>query len=288
MKVKWLIDTSVSERGYQTGFPTLAQAARDAGHEVYETKYLPFSDHPDPNIPWTDGDTHCVVTHGSIQFIKQLQRAGPTAGLWWTPGPYFNDNVKNFHKYAVHIGSFNLLNNHYILLPFKEFLLRLDSYLEKYTHGVFIKPNSGMKEFTGKVLTIDNWETEIATMQQYEKVSDDSLVVISPALYPNDMNGEFRYIIADGKVVTGSEYRWDNILDVRRDTHPDADKLAKKIAEQEWQADRVYVCDIMICGGLPFVIELNAFSSSGLYACDTNKIVEALSAAAWKEYSGDD
>lgn len=50
----------------------------------------------------------------------------------------------------------------------------------------------------------------------------------------------------------------------------------------------MYVCDIALLGsGIAQVIELNAFSSSGLYACDTLKIVEAVSKAAEREHSGD-
>lgn len=101
-------------------------------------------------------------------------------------------------------------------------------------------------------------------------------------------------------MIAGSEYRWDNILDVRRDTHPICDALAKKIAEADWQADSVYVCDVALIddfiaadwGGPPAgltakVVELNAFSSSGLYACDTYKIVEAVSKVAHCEWQGE-
>jgi hypothetical protein len=75
--------------------------------------------------------------------------------------------------------------------------------------------------------------------------------------------------------------------------------MAKKIAEADWQADTCYVCDVALIdnftnadwGGPPTgqiakVVELNAFSSSGLYACDTYKIVEAVSAAAEREHKG--
>ena len=65
--------------------------------------------------------------------------------------------------------------------------------------------------------------------------------------------------------------------------------LVNKIATAEWQADRVYVCDIaLLDNDVAKVIELNAFSSSGLYACDTLKIVEAVSEEALKENEGID
>jgi hypothetical protein len=51
----------------------------------------------------------------------------------------------------------------------------------------------------------------------------------------------------------------------------------------------VYVCDVAWTDERQRarLIELNSFSSSGLYACDTRKIVSAVSAAAWNMYSSD-
>ena len=50
----------------------------------------------------------------------------------------------------------------------------------------------------------------------------------------------------------------------------------------------MYVCDVaLLPDDTAKVIELNAFSSSGLYACDTYKIVEAVSRAAMREYLGE-
>jgi hypothetical protein len=174
-----------------------------------------------------------------------------------------------------------MLNSDFYVIPYAEFVRR------KIPQGqaVFIKPDSGMKEFTGKVITWDKFDDEISSMNQIERVDPETLCVIAQ---PKPIAAEFRYVIADGSVITGSEYRWDNILDVRRDTLPICDELAAHVADMEWQADRVYVCDIALSNGVAKIVELNAFSSSGLYACDTHKIVAAVSTAALKECYGDD
>lgn len=185
------------------------------------------------------------------------------------PGAYFNDNVKSFAKFAPHIGE-DLLSSDYIILPYGEFVRR------KMTNR-FIKPLSGLKEFTGQVA---NWDDKLSHLH----IEPETLCVIAS---PKEIQAEFRYIIAERRVVTGSEYRWDDVLDVRRDTLPECDALAAKIAAAPWQADIVYVCDIAMTNEGPKVIELNAFSSSGLYACDTYKIVEAVGRAAMKEFNGE-
>jgi hypothetical protein len=68
--------------------------------------------------------------------------------------------------------------------------------------------------------------------------------------------------------------------------------MAQEVAQREWQPDRVYTCDIALTeiNGKQEarVLEFNAFSCSGLYACDTELIANAVSYAAWNEYSGDD
>lgn len=267
-KAQWLVDDLLTERAYETGYPSIEEVCKELGYSVYKTKYIPFSTEPDPNIPYGTFYTvkDCVITHGTVQFCKQIQKF---YGNYWLPGLYFNDNVKSFEKFAAHLGPY-LLNDDFFILPWAE-VVRRDC------RGFFVKPLSGMKEFTGQVIEDFRDITDVSG----GFVNPETLCVVST---PKKIDAEFRYVIVEGKVITGSEYRWDNILDVRRDTLPEADTLAKTIAELEWQADKVYVCDIAMHGGKPYVIELNAFSSSGFYACDTYKIVEAVSKAAENEF----
>jgi hypothetical protein len=276
MSICWLFDELLTERAENTGFPTLAEAARELGHRVYQTKYIPFSTEPDPRIAIEFWAGSCVVTYGTVQFCKQIEKS---YGRWWTPGMYFNANVKSWSKFAVYLGEY-LLNDDYIILPYGEAIRRLTTTVGLGARA-FIKPESGMKEFTGQVVD----RKTILEMSPHSPISSETLCVLA---LEKDIKAEFRYVICDKKVVTGSEYRWDNVLDVRRDTHPIADAMAEKVAKAGWQADTVYVCDVALVGDDEAkIIELNAFSSSGLYACDTYKIVDAVSKAAAREHSGE-
>jgi hypothetical protein len=274
MKVNWVVDTLLTERAENTGYPTLAEAARELGHNVYQTKYVPFSKETFGGGDWPFARGECVITYGTLEFCRQIEKS---MDRFWTPGMYLNANVKSFSKFAAHMGE-DLLNSDYVLLPFAEARRRFVD-----QNCMFIKPESGMKEFTGQLV---DYKKDFDKLSPYHKVGDDTLVVLAS---PKDIKAEFRYVIADRQVIAGSEYRWDNKLDVRSDTHPICDALAKKVAEAEWQADTVYVCDIaLIENDIAKVIELNAFSCSGLYACNTYRIVGAVSKAAWKEHCGDD
>lgn len=279
----WIIDESLNERQYETGFPTLAGAARSFGAEVITIKYKPFET-PEKLFAWEDlpSKGSCVVCYGTVEFCKKFESLW---GKMCTPGLYFNNNVKHFSRFAHRIESRNLLNSDYAIIPYGEFVRR------QYARAgftCFVKPESGMKQFTGQLISAASFEEDLKNLSPHHQIDSDELVVIAS---PQHIKAEFRYVIANRKVITGSEYRWDNVLDVRTDTHPVADVLAEKIAKAEWQADTVYVCDIALInqfsGPIAKVVELNAFSSSGLYACDTNKIVEAVSSAAMKEWSGE-
>lgn len=272
-KICWLVDELLTERAADSGFPSLEQAARELGHKVYKTKYIPFSREPDWFISTKFPKGSCVVTHGTVQFCQQIEKH---FGKMWTPSMYFNANVKSWSKFAPYIGN-DLLNDDYIILPYEDVKRRLVS-----QEAIFVKPESGLKEFTGQVIS---YKEDFEKLSPHHKIDPTTLCVVAAA---KDIRAEFRYVIVDKKVVTGSEYRWDNKLDVRIDTHPVCDAMAKKVAEADWQADTVYVCDVaLVDGDQAKVVELNAFSSSGLYACNTYKIVEAVSKAAYWEWCGE-
>jgi hypothetical protein len=287
--MKWVFDELLTEDMHSSGFPSLADVAQKMGHEVFRTKYVPFSHNIQDFIPYGAGS--CVVTYGTVQFCRQVEREH---GRYWTPGLYFNQNVKSFSKYSHHLGD-DLLNSDYYILPFGE--VRRMNFTWPAPGSVFIKPNSGMKEFTGQVIHWNNFKDDIRKLHGAveNNIDDDCLCVLAP---PRDIKAEFRYIICERQVITGSEYRWDNTLDIRRDTHVLCDAMAWKIANAKWQADTVYVCDVALLDNIlsstttspveiAKVVELNAFSCSGIYACDTYKIIEAVSKAAEREHNGD-
>jgi hypothetical protein len=275
MKPTFLVDEILSERSENTGFPSLGDAAEQSGYNVIRSKYIPFSSEividPAPMSYADFNELSCVVAHGTIQFIRQVEKK---YGRVWTPGMYFNKNVKSYEQFAIHYGE-DMLNSDYYILPLREIQRR-------GLRNIFIKPLSGMKEFTGQVI---KHADDLLALSKYEVLSPELLCVVAA---PKQIEGEFRYVIANGKVVTGSEYRWNDTLDVRIDTHPVCDQKAAQVASSKWQPDTVYVVDIALTGlGIAKIIELNAFSSSGLYACDTYKIVRAVAEAAEKEYIGE-
>jgi hypothetical protein len=260
-----------------TGFPTIAEAAAELGYPVYQTKWERGSTRPDPNIPFEEG---CVVTYGTHPFVRQI--AHHYAGRW-QPGAYSRVANHAFSTFAAYIGDL-LLSDDFVLLPFGEVIRRgFDAFGDAY----FIKPDSKIKAFTGFVMTREKYQTELTTLRDKSAIEDDLICVVAR---PRAIEAEFRFVIADREVVTGSQYRWDDRPDIRLDILPVCVEMAQEVARRPWQPDRCYTCDVALVDGgtRARVVELNTFSSSGLYACDTRKIVEAVSAASYREYLGED
>lgn len=277
--VKWVVDQLMLDRALPTGRPTLVEALRARGQEVFVASYDPKLPEP-PGLPQWKGE--CVVTYGSHQFVRKVTKA--RAGLW-QPGAYHRVERLSYSAYSPYIGDL-MLNDDFVILPYGEFKRRGPA---PWGEAVFLRPNAVTKTFTGFVISKDDFSHESNSLDRLSHLQPDDLVAVAT---PKPILGEFRFVVAEGRVVTGSAYSWDDRLDVRSDVDPASLSMAEEVARRDWQADAVYTCDVALTeiGGqrVPRVLELNAFSCSGLYACDAEKVAEAVSAAAWREWTGED
>lgn len=75
--VHWVIDSIIAERAPQfTGFPTLADAAREAGHVVHECRYIPIARRIEPEPALADFARRRVAYPGHFtRNVKNAHRA---------------------------------------------------------------------------------------------------------------------------------------------------------------------------------------------------------------------
>lgn len=297
MQVHWVVDTLLDERAEPTGLPTLSESVRAVGHVLHEVRYRQLRRSFEPEIDIDDPAT--VVFHGTHEGYRELRRrnknriadtnASISAEPILRPLGYCRYENLSYAGFASHIGS-RLLNSDFVMIPVGEIQRRCAAnpvaFLDQFGGSAFIRPNAVTKSFAARVLTLANVDIEMRTLAEIEVVAPDTLAVVTRQ---RDIEFEFRFVIANGVVVAQSQYQRNGEPDIRPDVAPEARILAATIARQNWQADTVYVCDIGILrgGSLPYVIELNSFSCAGLYACDTRAIVDAVSAAAIREFQGD-
>lgn len=220
-------------------------------------------------------DNRPYVCYGPIKFIKQCHKHN------FTPGGFgFKDNISLEH-YMSNVPLDWFLNGDGLILTWGMFRKQLD----KFTNS-FIRPVSPYKTFTGfSIDTLDELIFEVNSIEQLNNIQPEERIFIA---LKKEILGEFRFVIVDGEVVTGSEYRWDDVLDIRSDVDKDCEFLAQMVGRHPWQPDVAYVVDIAKTNSGPRIIEYNSFASSGLYACDTDKIVKAVNKAAINDFYGED
>lgn len=101
---------------------------------------------------------------------------------------------------------------------------------------------------------------------------------------PIHLTGEWRLVVADGKVVAGSMYSNGGGLLTEAGYPDDAGALAE-LAAEKWQPHPIFVCDIARNEyGEYFIIEIGSVNVAGFYKCEIRPIVEAMAQIAEREY----
>lgn len=279
-KAKWIIHTSIIEG---TSWENLPEVARSLGHEVFETKF-DFNNRKLETPPFRtykgDGNEDCVIVYGSLNYISSLAKEGYV----FYPGAFgvTTDTACSF--YMPLLPKERLLNSDYIFLPWRELRRSKDFVLNVFKGDVFVRPDSGYKPFTGFVLREDDWDYELNAQEQTSSVMHNSHILISSA---KKIYAEYRFVIAGRKVVTGSQYHQNGETVESAILDPVAIELAEFVAKYPWwQLDVCYTCDIGITDAGPKIVEINSFSSAGLYKCDLEKVVTAVSKEAEQEVYG--
>ena len=271
MEVKWLVEDSV----FEEDIDSLIEEIQRQGMEVRKVKYVPFQGGEYYNY-FNVND--CVVFYGSLNLMVQLKREVPWIPLGWC-------TLQNFEcsKYYAYFGKY-LLNSDYVMMPVAE-LIRQKEMIGKMLGRdgmVFVRPSSGFKQFTGRLVACDELTLESLDYGFYYE-EKDLLVVVSS---PKNVDKEWRFVVAEGRVISGSEYKADGRIGMSEVVDESALDLANKIAENDWTPDPIFVIDICKSEDEYFLLEMNSFSCSGFYSCPTEPIVRVVSRIAldsWKE-----
>jgi len=276
-KPNWIVDEYILESRSVVG--DLLQAIRDSGSQLHVTKYVPFSGEVEKASQYVHRwQFEPTILYGTVNFVKKTPYP-------YVPGAWGMTDNMHCNNYYSNIPNEWMLNGFHLMTTFGLFRSnpwRYAAMLGPTVSQVFIRPNNGFKTFTGYVVDLTgNWQQELSSSMQLTSVTPETLILVST---PRELQGEFRFVIGDGEVIDGSEYRWDNILDIRHDWPQEAWDLADMMAKHSWQPDLVYTCDIAMTKAGPRIVEVNSFASAGLYACDKPLIVDRLNQIAIKEF----
>ena len=265
----WIIDKSIVFRLSQHN-KKIHQVVEDLG---FSTIMVEINSAGTPEIPELPPVADSYVMYGSHNFVRAMIKRYP-----WIAYAAFGVNERTAATaYLGNLPSEWFLNDGAVFMPWRLLKHRGAAGFPGYQSGLFIRPNSGFKTFAGQTIMFDNWQHTIDLLEDVSSVVDETLILVSSL---QEITGEFRFVVAGGKVITGSEYRWDNVVDIRIDYPEECLALAQQVAQHDWQVDSAYVVDIALTPAGPRVIEMNSFSCAGLYACDLEKIVKAVSIEA--------
>ena len=273
-KVTWIIEDSVFEENIDALKTQLTR--QEVPFEL--VKYLPFErgKYKDPKGVNANG---CVLFYGSLNLMRQLLREKSWIPCGWC-------TLKNFEcsKYYAYFGKF-LLNQDYIMMPASELLRQKEFVYDKVGIDgcVFVRPSSGFKEFAGSVVPLEEMNENALGFGFYHENPELMTVVTTPKV----LTKEWRFVVAKKKVITGSQYRLGKDVEPELvETTCEAALYAQSLVDVvEWEPDPIYTLDICESNGELFLLELNAFSTSGLYDCDLETVVRVASEMAQEEWA---
>lgn len=280
MKPIWIIEKNVFQDGTDD---RMADIARASGMEVLRIEY-----------EWQHGvkgrfirANECVAFYGSMNTARRLLRHHQ-----WSPTAWFNLETLQCTSYYAHWGEF-LFQQEYMLLPWAEMKRKKEFLYNTLWNGhaysakkIFLRPNSNTKLFTGTVLEWDKFEHFIDMTDECYTPDPETLVVAAKAQF---IANEWRFVVSEGKVLTGSWYGKDgggnalsNNID-GSDSPQDmkARELAETIAKYEWQPDIIYTMDICdTTSGQTSLLEIGSVNTAAVYGCNLDVVVQKVSELA--------
>lgn len=224
----------------------------------------------------------CILFYGSLHVATQIVKE-----LSWIPG--IIGSLENY--YCTHYYGYLekwLLNADYCILPLQDLSRRVAlaedpviNNLMGNENRLFVRPNSPLKPFPGSVYSRKELADLQGLMRRHYLDSPDLLVAIAKE---NEIEAEWRVVIAQGQVLSSSQYKQSGKFHYQQGMPDDVRKLAEEVARCGWQPDPIWVLDLCWSKGNAYILEINFLSCSALYKCNLHPIIQEASRIAREEW----
>lgn len=277
----WFIHHRINEFDDET--QRLFYAPQELGYETIACKEVPFNGgivdrqgQPLDNIPLNVP----LIFHGGIGLLRQAQKL-PKISPNYMPWIWCDWDILACRSYYAHWGKY-LLQQDYAFYPWGE-LSRLKSklYHEFASEGkIFVRPDSNDKIFNGELVVFEQFEHWLKYGGRYMEPPPDTLCVVCR---PENILAEYRLIIADKKVIAGSQYRTPGGIDINENYPVEIISFAEEVVSV-WTPHDIFCLDIAKTESGFKVIECGSINCAGFYKCDLRAIVAKASEIAEREY----
>jgi hypothetical protein len=255
----WLLEPDV----FGIGPHPLTRAVADAGQR---------------SLPWTDdlwGAAELPTLEGPVLFHGSLGNAARIAALGrWRPGA-FCDTAQFCCSRWYPAAAPWLVQRDVIFTTVAALSsdpTTIAGALADPAGEVFIRPDSPLKPFAGRVARLDGF-TPAALDHGFYYDDLELPVVVSRK---QSLGSEWRFVVCDRAVITGSSYAPADRSASAAPVDPAARAVAEAIAAELESPESVYVLDLVATDAGLRLLELNPFSGADLYACDSRVIVDAI------------
>lgn len=269
--MKWIVQNKFKgDAAYDKFLENLEKFGLDV---TYVTK-IPFAFDTEPSLPNDLTDVVCFGTIGLGTVAKAKN---------WTPGIWLNSHFDMRNTIGAYQNdSFSCSN-----VQFGNICTFEDKDLEE---EFFIRPCADDKSFAGQVITKADflkWQDDVSKNAEtslgkdsYVQVSPYTSIMIAPI---QEIGAEYRFLVVDKKVVTGSRYKFGNVAGIMsQQPFEMIDEYIVKFAQEKAEqyqpgGVRAFVLDVALNeNGDPKVLELGCINACGFYMCDTQKLIAAI------------
>lgn len=214
----------------------------------------------------------------ALTTLQDARSLGRNTQLWpYRPGLYFDSSNYNVSSWLPRLPQdVPILNRSSFFCPVG-LIATLPHIAWLDLGAVFVRPDSGLKRFTGYTIEgIRGWpQVAQALLEAHPTLGVHELVQIAPARQIAPV--EWRFWIAEHQVIGQAQYSW-YMLNERNEAESVPEQvlaLALEIAQRYEAPHPIYVLDVVQSEGEVFANELNAFSTSGLYNVDVSSLMPA-------------
>lgn len=269
MKTLWLIEKDL----FLDTEPQLIDILKQKGYPIKVVQYIPFED----DLSRFNSLPKNTIFYGSLNLAIKLKHK-----FNWIPGVYGDIKKYSCSEYYPYFKPY-LLNNDHLYMTYADLYNIKDWLFDRYGDSFFVRPDSILKEFTGQVVSKYNFEDAYKLLGFYNDVVKSNLPIYISSV--KDIQKEWRFIVADGEIITGSLYR---VKEKEETLHlPCTDEKALDFAKQMtkiYNPDKVWVLDVCLSEGEYRLLEIGCFSFAGLYGNDLEIIVDKVSKIAEDQY----